>query len=209
MPRAMVGPGRRSKRSFSSDSIWRAANLSCCATSATASPCDSRAARSSAPMPVSSVKLALLQRLVFGRAGKAAAQLVGVALLGHALSQPALDAQREPQRLRRRRRQLVVARYQPARLVDLALPVADLPELQQRDRLVGLQAQRALEELLGVLQVLGAQRADPRGRVRAPGRRVQRVADRRHEVLDRLGLALRLAKEPAVVVVDVAVVRRE
>src|SRR5687768_9661927 len=165
MPRAMVGPGRRSKRSFSSDSIWRGANLSCCATSATDNPCDSRASLSWAPTPVCSVKIAPLQRLILRRAGVAAAQLVGVALLGDALPRPALDAQREPQRLGARRDQLVVVRHQPARLVHPALPVADLAQLQQRGRLVRLQAQGALEESFGFLQPVRAQRADARGRV--------------------------------------------
>src|SRR5919109_1349866 len=125
MPRAMVGPGSRSKRSFSIDSIWRGANLSCCATSSMASPCASRASLRRAPTPVrlasarvSSVKFASLQRLVLGRRGKAPPELVGVALLGHALARFPFDAHREPQRLGARLRQLVVARHQPARLVE-------------------------------------------------------------------------------------------
>src|SRR5688572_25335714 len=98
MPRAMVGPGRRSKRSFSSDSIWREANFSCCATSSIASPRASRACLSVAPTPTSSVKVAPLQRLVLRGARVAPAQLGGVALLGDALTEAALDAQRKPQR---------------------------------------------------------------------------------------------------------------
>src|SRR3954464_13496247 len=116
MPRAIVGPGSRSKRSCSSDSIWRGANLSCSATSSMARPCASRACFSRAPMPVSSVKISPLQRLVLGRARKAPPQLVGEALLGDALARLALDAQAEPQRLGARLIELVVARDQPPRL---------------------------------------------------------------------------------------------
>src|SRR6266566_428132 len=159
MPRAIVGPGSRSKRSCSSDSIWRGANLSCCATSSMASPRDSRACLSSAPMPSSSVKAAPLQRLLFGRLREAPAQLVGVALFGHALAELALDAQRKPQRLRARLGELVVAGHELAGVLDGALPVADLAEVDQRRGLVRIQAQRALEELLGVLHVVHAHRA--------------------------------------------------
>src|SRR5262245_86404 len=209
MPRAMVGPGSRSKRSCSSDSIWRGANLSCSATSSMARPCASRAFLSWAPIPVSSVKIPPLQRLVLGRARIAPPQLVGEALLGDALARLALDAQREPQRLGARLVELVVARDEAARLVHLALLVADLAEVEQRRGLVGLQAQGALEILLGLLRLTGAQRAHPG---RAPGarrRRVERILDRLHEVLDRLGLALGAAQKQAVVVVDVAVGRRD
>src|SRR4051812_27757376 len=209
MPRAIVGPGSRSKRSCSSDSIWRGANLSCSATSSMARPCASRACFSAAPMPVDSVKASPLQRLVLGRARKAPPQLVGVALLGGALARLALDAQREPERLGVRLVELVVARDEAARLVDLALLVADLAEVEQRRGLVGLQAQRALEILLGLLRPVGAQRAHAGGAVRAPRRGVERILDRLHEVLDRLGLALGLAQEQAVVMVDVPVGRRE
>src|SRR6185503_5424564 len=121
MPRAIVGPGSRSKRSCSSDSIWRGANLSCSATSSISRPCASRACLSWAPIPVSSVKAAPLQRLVLWRARKAPPQLVGVALLGDALTRPALDAQREPERLGARLVELVVAPDEAARLVYLAL----------------------------------------------------------------------------------------
>src|SRR6185295_14486713 len=134
MPRAMVGPGRRSKRSCSSDSIWRGANLSCSATSSMARPCASRACLSWAPMPVSSVKVPPLQRLVLGGAGEAPPQLVGEALLGDALARLALDAQREPQRLGVPRVELVVLRHQAARLVHPALLVADLAEVDERLR---------------------------------------------------------------------------
>src|SRR5437870_10664721 len=156
MPRAIVGPGSRSKRSCSSDSIWRGANLSCCATSSMASPRDSRACLSSAPMPSSSVKAAPLQRLVLGRLREAPAQLVGVALLGHALAELPLDAQREPQRFGARRGELVVPGHELAGVVDGALAVPDLAQVEQCRGLVGIQAQRALEELLGVLDVVHA-----------------------------------------------------
>src|SRR5512145_299120 len=189
MPRAIVGPGSRSKRSCSRNSIWRGANFSCSATSSMASPCSSRACLSRAPTPAASVKLSPLQRLVLGRARKAPPQLVGIALLGDALARLALDAQREPERFGARLRELVVARHEPARLVHLALLVADLAEVEERVRVVGLQAQRALEILLGVLGIAGAQRAHPGRAVRAPRRGVKRVADRRVEVLDRVGLA--------------------
>src|SRR2546423_15060243 len=139
MPRANVPPGRRSKRSCSSASSWRAANFSCCATSLRSSPRSSRARCSSPPtLKATSVIVATLQRAVLGRAGIAPAQLVCVALLGNALAEPALDAQREPQRLGRRRRNLVEVADQLARALDIALPVADLAELEQRVGLVGL-----------------------------------------------------------------------
>src|SRR5205814_5249695 len=84
-----------------------------------------------------------------------------------------------------------------------------LAETQQRDGLFWIQAQRALEELLGVLEIVGAQRADAGRRVRFPRCRVQRVADGLQEIGDRLAFAPRLAQEHAVVVVDVRVVRRQ
>src|SRR5712691_1429181 len=153
MPRTNVPLGSSSKRSCSSASSWRGANLSACATSASARPASSRARASSAPIPVgasfssASVKVPPLQRLVLGRAGIAPAQLVGEALLGDALARLALYTQREPERLGVRRRELVVARHQAPRLVHLALPVADRAELEQRGRLVGLELERAHEEL--------------------------------------------------------------
>src|SRR5690349_15153506 len=111
MPRTKVPPGNASKRPASSASTWRGASLSWCATSERLRPWASRVLRSSAP--TASVILALLQRLVFRRAGEAAPELVGVARLGDALAQPPLDTQREPQRFCARRHQLVVARDQP------------------------------------------------------------------------------------------------
>src|SRR6266404_8373720 len=96
MPRTNVPPGSVSKRPASSASTCRGASLSWCATSETLSPCASRALLSSAP--TASLIFALEQRLVFGRAGEAAPQLVGIALLGDALAETPLDAQREPQR---------------------------------------------------------------------------------------------------------------
>src|SRR5688572_253733 len=212
MPRVMVGPGSASKRSCSRASSWRGMNFSCCATSASARPRASRAAASSWPTPVRSVILAALQRLEFPRLRKAAAQLVGVGLLGDPLAELALDAQREPERLGARRRDLVVARDELARIVHAALAVADLRQVEKRGRLVGLQAQRALEVGLGVLllgRAFGAQRAHAGGGVRAPRRRIEGIAHRVQEIFDRRGLAPRLAQEPAVVMVDVGVVRRE
>src|SRR5258706_3558494 len=147
MPRAKVPPGRAPKRSCSSASSCRAATLSCCATSVSERPCSSRRRASSAPTPLAaaapalmsaSLILARLQRPVLGRARIAPAQLVGEALLGDALAELALDPQREPQRFRGRRDELVVARHQPARVVHLALAVADLAGLDRRCRVVGL-----------------------------------------------------------------------
>src|SRR3954464_15827001 len=113
MPRTKVPPGSWSNFSCSSASSWRGANLSCCATSPTDRPRASRASRRAVPMlRAASVKFAPLQRLVFRRAGEAPPQLVGVALLGHALTQLALDAQREPERFGARRHLLVVARHE-------------------------------------------------------------------------------------------------
>src|SRR5688572_27346754 len=212
MPRAKVAPGRASKRSCSSASSWRGANLRLCATSARASPRASRAAASSWPTPVmatASVILASLERLVFGGIGITPAQLVGEGLLGHALAQAALDAYRQPQRLGAWRGDLVVARHQLARLAHAALAVADLSEAEQRDRLVRLELERALEERLGVLHLLHLKRAHARRGIRTRGRGVERVAQRVQEVLDRVRLARGLAQEPAVVVVDVGVVRRD
>src|SRR5829696_9343699 len=142
MPRAKVAPGRASKRSCSSASSWRGANLRLWATSASARPRASRAAASSWPTPVmatASVILASLERLVFGGVRIAPAQLGGEGLLGDALAQAALDAHREPQRLGAGRVDLVVARHQAARLPHAALAVADLPQAEQRVRLVGLE----------------------------------------------------------------------
>src|SRR2546426_2949231 len=184
MPRAIVAPGSRSKRSCSSASSWRGANFSCCATSVISSPHASRARSSSSPTPVTadSVKAAPLQRLVLGGAGEAPAQLVGVRLLGDALAELALDAQREPQRLGAGRDQLVVLRHELARLVEAALPVADLAEAQQRDRLVGLQAQRARGELLRVLEIGGAPRRAARRRRGFPPRCGREVCDGLQEI---------------------------
>src|SRR5436190_15488427 len=134
MPRTKVPPGSTSKRSCSSASSCRAANLSCCATSVSASPRSSRTRASSAPTPLITASLiqAPLQRPVLGRSGVPPTQLVGEALLRDALTQLALDAQREPQRFRARRDDLVMARHQSARFVHVALAIADLAELQQR-----------------------------------------------------------------------------
>src|SRR5687767_5694125 len=142
MPRAIVGPGRRSNLSCSRASSWRGANLSSAATSAIAMPFASRARASSAPTERESVKVTLLQGLIFSRRREGAAQLVGEALLGDALAQLALDAQGEPQRLGAGQHQLVEARHQPPRLVELALAIADLAELQQRSGFVGLHLER-------------------------------------------------------------------
>src|SRR5687767_5821708 len=120
MPRAMVGPGRRSNLSCSSASSWRGANLSSAATSAIAMPFASRARANPAPTE-SSVKVTPLQRLVFGRGREAAAQLVGEALLRRALAELALDAYREPERLGVRRHHLVEAQDKAPRLVELPL----------------------------------------------------------------------------------------
>src|SRR5947209_1560650 len=100
MPRAKVPPGSRSKRSCSSAS---------------------RALFSSAP--TASVIFAPLQPLVFARGGEAPAQLVGIALLGDAFAQLALYAQGEPQRFGVRRHELVIARNQLARVVNISLAV--------------------------------------------------------------------------------------
>src|SRR5256886_14239944 len=156
MPRAIVAHGRRSKRSCSSASSWRGANFSCCATSVSSGRHACRARSSSSPTPVAddSVKAAPLQRLVLGGAGKAPAQLVGIRLLGNALAELALDAQREPQRLGAGRDQLVVLRHELARLVEAALPVADLAEAQQRDRLRLVPAPGAPAGTLRVLWIV-------------------------------------------------------
>src|SRR5574339_11718 len=145
MPRVKVAPGSASRFSCSSASSWRGENLSCCATSESASPRSSRTAASSWPTPVFSVILPALQRQEFRRPREAAPQLVCQGLLLQALAELALDAHPEPQRLGARRDQLVVARHQLARLAHVALAVADLPEVQQRGRLVGLEAQRSEE----------------------------------------------------------------
>src|SRR5262245_53827827 len=111
MPRAKVPPGRSSKRSASSASSWRRPNFSCCATSGSPSPRSCRAAARAAPtLPAASLIVPALQLAELLRAGEAPAELRGVALLGDALAQLALDAQREPQRLGARRDDLVVAR---------------------------------------------------------------------------------------------------
>src|SRR4051812_31791075 len=136
MPRTKVPPGSSSKRSSSSASSWRAANFSCCATSWIASPLSSRARFSSAPIPLAavSVKVPPLQCLVLRGARKTPAQLVCERLLRDPLPHPALDAQREPQRLGARLHHLVVPRYQLARGRHVPLVVPDAAELQQRAR---------------------------------------------------------------------------
>src|ERR671937_1390611 len=207
MPRTNVPPGSASKRPASSASTWRGASLSWCATSETVSPSASRALLSSAP--TASVILAPLQRLVLGRAGEAAPELVGIALLGDALAEPALDTQREPQRFGARRHELVVPRDELARVLRPALPVADLAQLEQRRRLVGIKLQRALEKVLRVFDVVLTQAAQPRRRVRAPRRRVERLLHRLHEMLDALLCAPVLAEEISVVMVDVRVAWRK
>src|SRR5581483_1826486 len=207
MPRAKVPPGSESKRSSSSASMCRGANFSCCATSASARPREVRACESASPTPqaAASVKVPSLQRLVFGGARELTAQLCGIARFGKALAELALDAQREPERLRARRHELVEAPDEPARLVHAPLAVADHAHLQERGRIVRLELERALEKVLRLLEVVRPQGALARGRIRAPGRRVARVADRLEEVLHRGLLAAGLAQEPAVVVVDVRV----
>src|SRR5438067_6430699 len=207
MPRAKVPPGRRSKRSCSSASSWRGANLSCCATSETDRPRASRAFFSSAP--TASVIFTSLQPLVLARAGKAPAQLVGIALLGDALAELALYAQGQPQRFGVRRHQLVITRNQLARVVNIALAIADLAELQKRRRLVGVELQRALEKLLRVLDVVRAHAAHARRGVGTPWRGIQRIAQRLQKVADRIGLAAALAQEPSEIVIDLRVVRRK
>src|SRR4051794_19540557 len=204
MPRAKVPPGSESNLSSSSASRWRGANLSCWATSARASPRDVRAWTSASPTPhaTPSVKVASLQRLVLGRAGEVAAQLAGVARFRKAIAHLALDAQGEPHRLGRRPYELVVVGDEPSCLVHAALPVADGAHLQERRRIFRLQLQRALKQVFRLDQIVGPQRALARGRVGAPRRRIKRIADRLQEVLDRGLLTARLAKEPAVVVVD-------
>src|SRR2546428_13888061 len=110
MPRTKVPPGSRSKRSCSSASSCRGANLSCCATSEIDSPRASRAAFSPAPMDsviARSVIFPPLQRLVFARAREAPAQLGGIALLGDALAEFPLYTHRKPQRFGAWRHQLV------------------------------------------------------------------------------------------------------
>src|SRR3954471_8060405 len=122
MPRTKVPPGKSSKRSCSSASSWRAANLRLCATSAIESPRSSRAAFRLAP--TLSVIQPSLQGLVFRRVREAPAELVGVALLRYALAHLALYAQREPQRFRVRRHELVIARNEAPRVLGISLPVA-------------------------------------------------------------------------------------
>src|SRR3990172_1272245 len=213
MPRTKVPPGRASKRSCSRASSWRAPNLSCCAMPASDSPCACRARASSSPTPVFSgavlVILPALQRLILARLGVAPPQLVGEARFGDALAELSLGSHRQPKRLRRRRDQAVEATHQLAGLLEAALAVADLAELQQRRRLVGLDLQRALEELLRVLEIVDAHHAQPRRRIRAPRRGVERIADRLQKIADRAALASGLALEPAVVVVDLRVVGRQ
>src|SRR5438270_643717 len=127
MPRTKVPPGRRSKRSSSSASICRGANFRLCATSAIDRPRSSRLALRMAP--TESVILSPLQRLVLGRVREATAQLVGVALLGHALAELALDFHREPERFGIRRHELVITRNKAPRLFNIPLPIPNLTEL--------------------------------------------------------------------------------
>src|SRR5215213_9538487 len=168
MPRANVPPGKSPKRSASSASSWRMPNFSCWATSGRPRPRSCRAAASSAPTPRAAsgappstasgtlLKLASLQLAELVRCRVPAPQLRGIALLGAALTRLALDAQGEPERLGARRRHLVEALDECARVVHAALLVADLAKLQQRARLVGFHLERALEKFVGVRGVLQA-----------------------------------------------------
>src|SRR2546421_619286 len=74
------------------------------AAPARGSPREVSAWASASPTPhaAASVKVARLQRLVLRRAGDVAAQLAGIAGFRKAIAHLALDAQREPYRLRRR-----------------------------------------------------------------------------------------------------------
>src|SRR3989304_1566918 len=114
-----------------------------------------------------------------------------------ALAELSPGSHRQPKRLRRRRDQAVEATHQLAGLLEAALAVADLAELQQRRRLVGLDLQRPREELLRVLEIVDAHHAQPRRRIRAPRRRVERIADRPQGKADRGALPPRLALGPA------------
>src|SRR5579862_581660 len=209
MPRAKVPAGSSSKRSCSSVSIWRTENFSCCATSARDNRSPARACASSSPTPLPgstpSVIVPALQRLELARGGVAPPQLVAGGRLRKAVAELVLDAHHEPQRFRRRLDDLVVLAHQLARLLEAALAVADQAQLQQRGRIVGVQLQRALEEILRVLDVVLAHRADAGCGIRPPWRLVQRVAHGLHEVLDRLVFLTGLAQKPAVVVVDVGI----
>src|SRR5260221_14149111 len=142
MPRTKVPPGRSSKRFCSRALICRGANLRLWATSAIESPCASRAALRLTP--TGSVKLASLQRLVFGRVREAPAQLVGIALLGRALATLALYAQGQPQRFGARRHELVIARNKAPRLVNISLSVANLRKLYERRRILRVGLERSL-----------------------------------------------------------------
>src|SRR3954453_114839 len=206
MPRTKVTPGSCSKRSSSSASTWRGASFRWWATSDIVSPSRSRAFLSSAP--TGSVILPPLQRLVFGRPGETPAQLVGVALLGHALAQVPLDAQCQPERLRGRRDELVVTRDQLSRLLVTALPGGAFAELEEGRRLVGVELQRPLEVILGLLGIVEAQAAQAGRGIRAPRHGVERILHGLHEVAHALLLPPGLAEEPAVVVVDVRIIRR-
>src|SRR5258708_32899461 len=200
MPRTKVPRGGRSKRSCSRPSSGRGANLSCCAASEPDRPRASRALFSSAP--TASVIFTPLQRLVLARGGEAPAQLVGVALLGDAFAELALYAQGQPQRFRIRRHQLVIARNQLARVVNIPLAIADLAELVKRRRLGGIELQGTLEEFFGVLDVAGAHHQHDRRALRAPRRGIQRIAQRLQEVADRILLPPAVPKEPAEIVID-------
>src|SRR6185369_7742674 len=128
MPRANVPLGRASKRSCSIASIWRAANLSCCATSATDRPSAARADASSAPTPAAalgsatisaasagSVIFSALQLLVLARSRETPPQLIREVPFRRAFPELALDTQREPERFGRRFDDPVVAADELAR----------------------------------------------------------------------------------------------
>src|SRR4029077_20958742 len=98
-----------------------------------------------------SLEPSLLQVLILLRSGKAPAQLIGVARRGGGVSKLALDPHRQPERLRRRLGELVVASDEDARRVELAAPVLELREVDQRRVVVRVELERALEVFVGVL----------------------------------------------------------
>src|SRR3954470_7082028 len=155
------------------------------------------------------VEMATLQGLVFRRAREAPPQLVGIALLRHALARLAFDPHRKPERLGTGRSELQMTRDELARVLHVALSVSDLAELQERGRIIGIELEGAHEKVFGFLAILHALATDARRGVRAPRRGVERIADGLQEVADRLLLAAAVAEEPAIGMVDLRVVRRK
>src|SRR5262245_6781760 len=156
-----------------------------------------------------SLEVAAEEGLVFGRVRVAATQLRRKALLGQPVAELSLDPQRKPQRFRGRLgHELVVAADELLRLLVATAAVEEVGVRNQRLEVVRVEAHRPVEVLgrFGGVLLLHAAAGGGVGLGRS---RVERAFQRVHEPLERLVLAPGLAQKPAVVVVEVGILRRE